>query len=145
MGHKTDPKVKKPTAADRTVNMFTGTTPIDDRPIEVLESEEKAERVPFEQDADRLRDIAFRGQEWTSKAFGEPDAEGNEYRVSRKGSHYYLETLHKLKGAATVHGYSGLMVHENDLFSVTAVLVQAVRDKQKLDAERQAREKANGK
>jgi hypothetical protein len=121
-------KTKKPSAADRTISIFAAPA---EPTIEVLEEEEKGERVPLEEDTNRLRNNAFLAQEWTTKAFGEPDAEGNEYRVSHKGSHYYLETLHKLPGGKTAHGYSGLMVHERDLYAVVTVLVQAVREKQK--------------
>ncbi len=129
------PKPKKHTAADRTIGMFTGHTTVEEVVApEVVEDDEKADRVPLDQDADRLRDNAFRGQEWTTKYFGSPEATGNEYRVSKKGSHYYLETLHRLPGAASVHGYTGVMVHEGDLFNVVTVLVQAVRDKQAREA-----------
>lgn len=127
-------KPKKPTAADRTVSMFTGQTPIEERPIEVIEeAPHEGERVTMEQDADRMRSVAFQGQEWATKAFGEPDAEGNEYRVSFKGSHYYLECLAKTPGARSAYGYVGLMVHERDLLNLTKVMVQAVRDKQAKD------------
>ncbi len=124
-------KLKKPTAADRTVNMFEVARP---EVIEAVDDDEKAERLPMEQDADRIRDKAFAGQEWASKFFGLPEAEGNEYRVSLKGGHYYLETLHKLPGGKTAHGYSGLMVHERDLYAVVRVLVEAVKAKQKKES-----------
>lgn len=124
-------KPRKPTASDRTVSMFTGQTPVEERPIEVIEEEpHEGARVTLEQDANRLRDMAFQGQEWTSKAFGEPDADGNTYRVSHKGVHYYVETLAKAPGTAGAYGYVGLMVHDRDLLNLTKVMVQAVRDKQ---------------
>jgi len=129
-------KPKKPSAADRTISMFGAQpTTIDERPIEVLEAEPNEARVPLEQDVDRLRENAFLGQEWTTKAFGAPDAAGNEYRVSRKGQHYYLETLAKTPGTSGAYGYVGLMVHERDLYNMVSVLVQAVRDKQKREAD----------
>lgn len=130
-------KPKKPSAVDRTVNLF-GTplpTTIDERPIEILEKEdEKAERAPMELEVDKYRAQAFLGQEWTTKAFGSLDAPGNEYRVSHKGSHYYVETLGKEPGASCSR-YVGLMVHERDLYAITATLVQAVRDKQKRESD----------
>ena len=116
--------------------MFSAPKAQDDRPIEVVEEKEKAERVPLEEDVDRLRASAFTGQEWATKYFGLPEAEGNEYRVSKKGQHYYLETLHKFSGKSA-HGYSGLMVHERDLYNLVKVLVQAVREKQASEAGRE--------
>ncbi len=120
-------KPTKPSAADRTIDMFASA------PIETVpeERDEAGERVPIEQDVDRLRDNAFKGQEWTSKHFARQEAPGNEYRVSMKNGHYYVESLHKTQGGATVYGYTGIMVHEADLYNLVSVMVQAVRDKQK--------------
>ncbi len=125
---------KKPSAADRTLNMFGAAPKEEERPIEVLEEEAKAERVPLEQDVDRLRANAFLAQEWTSRAFGDPESFGNEYRVTYKNKFYYLESLSKVQGSGSAHGYTGVMVHERDLFNMVAVLVQAVRAKQAADA-----------
>lgn len=130
-------KTKKPSAADRTVSMFAAPIPttLDERAVEVIEDDEKAERVPMELEVDQFRAQAFQGQEWTTRAFGNLDAPGNEYRVSHKGTFYYVETLAKQPGSASAYGYVGLMVHERDLFALTTVLVQAVRDKQAKDAD----------
>lgn len=131
--------VKKPSASDRTVEMFQpAIANMDQRAVEAPVDEEKANRVPMEQDVDRMREKAFTAQEWATKAFGIPDADGNQYRVSHRGAYYYLETLAKAHGVhGSAYGYVGLMVHERDLYAVTQVLVQAVRDKQK-------KESANG-
>ncbi len=130
-------RVVKPTAADRTINMFSKATPIEERPIEVLPDDEKLDdRVPVEQDVDRRREAAFTGQEWTTKFFGVPEAEGNQYRMSKRGEFYYLEMLHKLDGVRTAHGYTGVMVHERDLFSMATVIVAAVRAKQHEDSQK---------
>jgi hypothetical protein len=129
------PRVTKPSAASRTVDMFAAPKPIEERPVEVIENDaHEGERLPLEQDVDRFRDSAFKVQEWTTKAFGQPDAPGNEYRVSRKGLHYLVETLAKTPGSATAYGYVGVMVHERDLYAFVSVLVQAVREKQKREA-----------
>ncbi len=129
-------KPAKPSAVDRTVGMFPEPTPIDQRPIEAVDDDERGERVPMEEDVNRLRDQAFRVQEWTTKNFGIPEADGNEYRISRKGQHYYLEMLHKTPGTPTAYGYTGLMVHERDLYNMVACLVRAVRDKQASESEK---------
>ena len=103
-------------------------------PIEVIEEEEKAARVPMELAANECREQAFKVQEWTTAAFGKFEAPANEYRVTRKGEHYYVETLSKQKGSTSAYGYVGLMVHERDLFALVTVLVRAVREKQREDA-----------
>lgn len=126
---------KKPSAADRTLGMFGQPPAIEEREIEVLEAEQKdGERVPVEQDADRMREVAFRGQEWTSKYFASPEAPGNEYRLSLRGRHYYLETILKEPGKPTAYGYTGLMVHERDLEAMTKVMVAGYRAKVALES-----------
>lgn len=112
-------KPTKPSAADRTVDMFAAPTPV------VEEREERGERVPLEEDVNRLRDQAFTAQEWTTSMFGKPEATGNEYRMSLRGEHYYLETLHKIPGAKESHAYSGLMVHQSDLPKVVSAIAAA--------------------
>lgn len=120
----------KENAASRTVDMFAQAKSMDERPVEVVEEEKGGERVPLEQDVDANREQAFRVQEWTTAAFGRPDAAGNEFRVSFKGEHYYLEKLGKHPGGKSASSYMGLMVHELDLLNLTKVLVAAVREKQ---------------
>ena len=125
----------KPSAAERTLGLFGQPTVIQEREIEVIEEEAKeGERVDVEQDVDRMRESAFRGQEWTSKYFGSYDAPGNEYRVSHKGEYYYVETIMKEVGKPTAYGYTGVMVHDRDLESLTLVLVAACRAKKAAEA-----------
>ncbi len=120
-------KPEKPTATDRTLGMFTKLTPIEEREIEVIQEEVSGERIPVEEGADGMREAAFRGQEWTSKYFGSYEAPGNEYRMSRKGEYYYLETILKEVGKPSAYGYTGVMVHRRDLLEFTKVCVAAVR------------------
>lgn len=123
---------KRATAADRTINMFSGSTPIEEREVEVIEPEAKeGERKSLEADADRLRENAFKGQEWTTKFFGLPESMGNEYRCTLRGEYYYLETLMKGPGAKEAHGYTGVMIHKRDLMNAVSVLVQAARELKK--------------
>lgn len=122
---------KKPTAADRTMGLFGQPPAVEEREIEVLAPEVKdGERKSVEEDADRMRDTAFKGQEWTSKYFGSYEAPGNEYRVTHRGDFYYLETIMKEVGKPTAYGYTGVMVHDRDLLELVKVLVAAVRAKQ---------------
>ena len=98
---------------------------------EAIEEEEKGERKNLDEDADRMRAKAFDVQEWATAHFGKPEADGNQFRVSHKNSHYYVEKLHRVAGKLESHGYTGIMVQEADLLSLTKVLVEAVREKQK--------------
>lgn len=91
--------------------------------------EAKADRVPLEQDVDRMRARALEVQAWTSKAFADPDAEASGFRVSYQSPHYYVEVLRK-DPYKPAYGFTGLFVHERDLLNLTTVLVQAVRDYQ---------------
>lgn len=99
-------------------------------PEAIEEQEKEGERVSMEEDADRMREQAFVGQEWSTKYFGSREAPASEYRVSLRGEYYYLETLSKAHGQVSAYGYVGLMVHESDMYNLTACLVKAVRDKQ---------------
>ncbi len=107
--------LKKPSAADRTVDMFAPKAP----EIEVLEEPLDAGRVGHIEDADRLRDNAFTVQAWTSKTFGFQDKE-NAYRLTHRGEHYYLESVSESR-------YCGMMIHERDLIAVATVFVGAAR------------------
>jgi hypothetical protein len=131
---------KKPSAASRTVDMFAQPPPIDDRPIEVEEKapEHAGERVPLEQDVDRMRDQAFLVQQWTTSAFGAPEnqaVKSEEFRITKRDGFYFVETLRSEPGKPA-YGYSGVMVREENLYSLTACLVQAVRAKQSDDAKK---------
>ncbi len=128
-------KPTKPSAADRTVDMFA-VIPQQERPIEAVEAEEKGERTTLETGADEMRAKAFAGQEWATKYFGKPDATGNEYRVSLQNGVYCVEALHKKPDGTMAYGYTGVMVHENDLYNLVRVLVEAVKEKQKRDAQK---------
>ncbi len=125
-------KSKKPSAAERTVDMFGANAP--EPKAEFVEDEIKSDRVSLDQDVDRMREKAFQMQEWTMAAFGKAEAEGTQFRVSYKNRHYYVEKLHRQAGRTESHGYTGIMVQEEDLLSLTKVLVEAVREKQKRDA-----------
>jgi len=123
--------IKPPPAADRTVDMFTGKTKVEavSAAVEAVQDTEKGERVSMEADADRMREQAFRVQEWSTKNFGRPEAEGNTYRLTRSGEHYYLEILSKRPGGKEAYAYHGNMFHERDLFAIANVFVEAAKAK----------------
>lgn len=124
-------KTKKPSAAERTVDMFSQPQ-LDKSAVqaaEVILEAEKADRVPMEQDADRLRQGAFTGQEWTTAAFGAPEAESDQYRMSLKGNYYYLEHLSYEPGKPGARAYTGVMIHEKNLYAAATVIAAAARAK----------------
>ncbi len=108
---------KKPSAADRTVDMFA---PKAEPVPEVIQDDAKDGRLPTYEEADRCRERAFEVQEWTTKCFGIPEEKGNQFRMTHRGEHYYVETVSNSR-------YVGLMVHERDLLALTTVMVNAVR------------------
>lgn len=120
--------MKKPCAADRTVNLFEAPRELTVADAEVLQEEPKGDRLPVEEDVDRMRLNAFTGQEWSTKHFGTYDGPGNEYRVSKRGDYYYLESILKKEGTKAAYGYTGLMVHKKDIVPMTKVLVEAAKE-----------------
>ncbi len=95
---------------------------------EPIQDAELAERVSIPEDADRMREQAFRVQEWTSKAFGLTEAKGNQYRLTfnLKTRHYYLESVSPSR-------YCGLMIPEADLFNIANVFLASARAKKESD------------
>jgi hypothetical protein len=134
--------MKKPRAADRTVDMFTGKSKLDE--VQAAATHEadvvQAERAPFtgvESEVDRWRETAFRGQEMTTEAFHGGDrakhlesAKMTGYRVSMRDEWLYLEATY---GAGTAARYQGLVATYDDLWLLLAALVRFGR---KVDAEK---------
>lgn len=122
---------KKPSAASRTVDMFSReNADVIETAQAVANAEaeaEKAERLPLEADADRLRDQAFKVQEWTTAAFGCCDADAAQYRMTRRGDVYYLEGLGYAKGVPHASSYTGVILHKKDLFNAATVIAAAAR------------------
>lgn len=122
---------RKPPAPDRTIDIFSGKTKEEER----LEAErirdgldnlaETKEYVSLEESADRCRERAFEMQQWVSDNFGKPEAEDNQYRVSIKGGHFYLDATKNNKAGA--YAYSGFMFPVEDLPKLASVIVQATR------------------
>lgn len=135
--------LSKPSAADRTVDMFSGKTPVEvaeeakriAEDADVVEAElAKGEAKPMEEEADRWRSSAFQSQEWLSKHFpiNRNGERASQFRISygKVGDQgwYYLEELHSYSGK-TVSSYKGLMCREEDLFALTETIVAAARAK----------------
>ncbi len=73
-----------------------------------------------------MRDKAFEVQEWTSKSFGIRLGDINQYRVTLKNHMYYLESISDAR-------YCGLMIPEQDLYSLTNTLMAAAKAKKALE------------
>lgn len=118
---------KKASAADRTIDMFSGKTAAETvaAAIEQVETEERPEFEPMEARADGYRDRAFQVQEWSTSLWGKPTGE-NQYRVTRKGDTFYLEEL-KTRGGS-YYGYAGLMLVGKDFINAVKVLAEAARE-----------------
>lgn len=129
---------KKPKAADRTVDMFSGKTHMD----EVAEAERiatgadlkgeaDAERTgaSMEQKVEAWRDKAFEVQEWSSRLFPhDPDSrEKTQFRVTRKNGYCYIERVYSGGDGKSISAYAGLMVHEEDFEGLVKVVVEAYR------------------
>lgn len=135
-------RAEKPSAAARTVDLFTGKTNV--------EAAEEAERIannadikedrhktsePMEVSAERWREKAFECQEWSSKLFP-LDPSGTEpyqFRITRRqlstgDRMLYVERLHVGgEPGSGVSSYAGLMIHESSFLQFAQVVVEAAR------------------
>lgn len=145
---------KKPKASDRTVDMFTGATRLEQQAA-AAEELEPEQREPFngiEGEVDRWREQAFQGQEWTTKHFYNGQTElhqescsvsteltkesnlkvsiPNGFRLTLKSGWLYLERISR-NGSTAAYHYAGLMMPEMDLFLLLEALLKASWSKDK--------------
>jgi hypothetical protein len=147
---------KKPSAAERTADMFTGRTSQEGSLPSLASPADAADVVKpvadsLEERADRYRAQAFEGQEWTSTLFGNypvdasldvstkaPSSEGahtveqakdhrSEWRLSSKNGWLYLEQLRLGRGNTCAYHYAGVMFPESEVMKLADVIVQAAR------------------
>jgi len=132
-------KIHKPTAAQRTVDLFTGKTEADIK-ITFDDSDSKdAPREPaetIEVSAERWRQNAFYTQEYVSENFGKvvTKIEGgasvlspSDFRLTTKGDWMYLERFGKVVTGPVAVSYTGVMFPLSDLYRIASVFVQAAR------------------
>ncbi len=119
---------KKPSAAARTVDLFSGKTAVEEAVPEPIEADDRPDFEPMEERADGYRERAFKVQEWTTNVFGKHEGEGNQYRVTHKGDMFYLEELKRGPDNKSFYGYSGLMLHEKNFLNAARVIAQAARE-----------------
>ena len=116
---------KKPSAADRTVDMFTGSTNVEAAQQSDVQEASKDAEPSIEANMDRYRDQAFYFQELVSKNFGEPQ-DKETFRLTLKGGHMFLEK--KQNGAGEAYHWSGFMFRVSSLEELTTLFVQALRN-----------------
>jgi hypothetical protein len=119
---------KKPSAAERTVDMFSGKTKLEEVPVateDVTETHKGSETI--EEAADRWRDRALELVEHFSKTFGEV-LEGGSYRLSAKNGTLFLEQ-YRHSGSKSAYGWTGVSFPEADLYEITNVFVKAAKAK----------------
>lgn len=119
--------MKKPSAAERTVDMFAARPSLQTphEPVEAVtdDAAESKEGSPLiEDNLDKWRDKAFETQEWASENFGKID-EGIQFRWSRRGGHVYLEATRANGGA--IHSYNGVMFTSDEFRQLVQVTAKA--------------------
>lgn len=117
--------MKKPSAADRTVDMFTGSTNVEAATQEDLTPEEKAGSPAIEANRDRYRDTAFHYQEHLSKNWKSDASDGEAFRLTINGPDFFLEKC-AIKGGASYH-WSGVMFKTESLEELARLFVDAVK------------------
>lgn len=127
-------KPQKPSAAARTVDLFSGRTSLEDAFFQKPPSAEvdtsdvgeaKAEPETVEQIAERKRELAFTTSEYLSNRFSEA-IDGGKFRVTIRGDLMLLETFRATE-AGGAFAWSGVMFRKSDLKAITETLVAAWR------------------
>ncbi len=125
------PKPSKPTAAERTVDLFTGKSKVEaqDEALRISTdadvSETAKSKETIEEASQRWREAAFVGQEWTTQHFGRPESKGRQYRLTLRNGWAYLEQTDS-EGKGAYH-YGGIMFPEYALPLLADVIVPAAR------------------
>ncbi len=121
---------KKPSAKDRNIDIFTGTTELEKAisSAEIVEAQYKKEPAePLEYVIDARRDYAVQMAEYVSKSWLKPiqDKAGQStFRITQKGDWSFLEELrHAPSGVA--YFWSGLMYRTENQHELTNVMLKA--------------------
>lgn len=134
------PSMDKPKAKDRTVDLFSGKTKLEEQQA-AIEEVQDAPREPFtgiEGEVGRWRESAYTGQEWVTESFYAGDQERhrdgcsyNGYRLTDRKGWLYLETVGRTGASETAYRYSGIMFPTIDLMKVLEAFVRAAWGKDK--------------
>jgi hypothetical protein len=114
----------KPSAADRTVDMFTGSTNVEAAEQSDVQDEKREPCPPIEVSAERWRNQAMSVQEHVSKHFNDGEPGRAVFRLTNKDNMMFLEQFRHGKDGKAFH-WSGVMFHKDDLYELTNVFVRA--------------------
>lgn len=124
-------KTQKPSASDRTIDIFTKQTNVEAAAEADLDKVEHKPSENIEQAANRWRDNAFFTQETVSKTFAKPPEEKanvSTYRLTEKGAWMFLEEFRNGKDG-WAYGWTGIMFRSDSLYELTNVFVRAAKAK----------------
>lgn len=122
------PSWNKPSAADRTVDMFCS-APTGFHQETTVEPEEPTVKVAetIEQSAKRWRATAMFTSEHLSKHFNEGLSEKSVFRITTKDNMMFLEKFsNDVSGKA--YGWAGVMFRTDELYELTGVFVKASKE-----------------
>lgn len=138
-------RASKPSAADRTVDLFSGKTKLEEtheaEPVETGDTQETREAADptIEANVDRWRDKAFEVQEWSTRLFGHPENPGSQWRMTKKaigGRQYYLLERVWSAGKSAASYASFMFLDEGDsLYGLADVVVKAARERKNAERE----------
>ncbi len=129
-------KTTKPSAADRTIDLFTGAIASAEAASEkeaatVQEDVKDDVRLPenIEVAAERWRNNAFFTQEHLSKHFNDSEPGTEKFRLTEKDGWMFLEQFRFGKDGGA-YAWSGVMFRGTALYELTSVLVKASKERQ---------------
>ena len=145
----TEPKPFIPKAEDKTIDMFSGVTRLEEiqAAIEDVQVTEKGFK-PMSEMVEAWRNQAFEGQEWTSRNFYNGSAQQHQehssvstglnqgttsavsaFRLSKSNSWMYLESMRSKNAGESWYGYTGLMFPELDFWALVDVFLRSAKEK----------------
>lgn len=128
---------KKPSAADRTVDMFSAAVVADaEKALAAVVPEDavevaKTSAEPLEDRIDGYRDNAMAMQQYISKSWmlqPEEKAGKETFRISRQGEWSFLEVLRHSPTGGLMYSWSGVMYRTADQHELTNVMVKASKE-----------------
>lgn len=119
---------KKPSAADRTIDIFTGSTNVEAPTQEDIQPEVKEAEPSIEANADRWLQKAIETQQYLSKKFANSEPETETFRLTKSGDVWSLE---KRGIGADGKAFSWWLVQflDRNLYELAGVVVKAAKEK----------------
>lgn len=126
---------RKPSAADRTVNMFTGSTNLEAAEQSDVTVEAKDASPEIEANMDRWLQKAIDTQQYLSKKFADSVPNDEAWRLTKAKDTYTLELVGKGADGKAFKWWA-FQFHENSLYSLANVIVEASRAKKASDVQK---------